>query len=79
MKSSEHDLELTRRYLDGDATREEVAELEKRMLADPQLRADFLRYARIDASLPGVVNDSGTLLDYEPVKKKPQKVGQLPQ
>ena len=27
MKSSEHDLELTRRYLDGDATREEVTEL----------------------------------------------------
>ena len=52
MKSSEHDLELTRRYLDGDATPEEVAELEKRMLADPQLREDFLRYARIDASLP---------------------------
>ena len=73
MKSSEHDLELTRRYLDGDATREEVAELENRMLADPQLREDFLRYARIDASLSGVVNDSGTLLDYEPVKKKPQK------
>ena len=43
------------------------------MLADPQLRKDFLRYSRIDASLPGVVNDSGTLLDYEPVKKKPQK------
>ena len=72
MKSSEHDLELTRRYLDGDATREEVAGLEKRMLADPQLREDFLRYARIDGSLSGVVNDSGTLLDYEPVKKKPQ-------
>ena len=47
MKSSEHDLELTRRYLDGDATPEEVAELEKRMLADPQLREDFLRYVRI--------------------------------
>ena len=73
MKSSEHNLELTRRYLDGDATPEEVAELEKRMLADPQLKKDFLRYARIDASLPGVVNDSGTLLDYEPVKKKSQK------
>ena len=73
MKSSEYDLELTRRYLDGDATREEVVELEKRMLADPQLRKDFLRYSRIDASLPGVVNDSGTLLDYEPVKKKPQR------
>ena len=73
MKSSEHDLELTRRYLDGDATPEEVAELEKRMLADPQLREDFLRYARIDGSLPGVVNDSGTLLDYEPVKKNPLK------
>jgi hypothetical protein len=73
MKSSEHDLELTRRYLDGDATREEVEQLEKRMFADPKLREDFLRYARIDGSLPGVVNDSGTLLDYEPVKKKPQR------
>ena len=62
MKSSEHDLELTRRYLDGDATPEEVAELEKRMFADHQLREDFLRYARIDASLPGVVNDSGLSL-----------------
>jgi len=74
MKSSEHDLELTRRYLDGDATPEEVVELENRMVADPQLMEDFLRYARIDASLTGVVNDSGTLLDYEPVKKKPQRV-----
>ena len=73
MKSSEHNLELTRRYLDGDATREEVEQLEKRMFADPKLREDFLRYARIDGSLPGVVNDSGTLLDYEPVKKKPQR------
>jgi len=73
MKSSEHDLELTRRYLDGDATREEVEQLEKRMFADPKLSEDFLRYARIDGSLPGVVNDSGTLLDYEPVKKKPQR------
>ena len=73
MKSSEHDLELTRRYLDRDATQEEVTELEKRMLADPQLREDFLHYARIDASLAGVVNDSGTLLDYEPEKKKPQR------
>ena len=69
MKSSEHDLELTRLYLDGEASKEEVRELEKKMIADPQLRDDFLRYAKIDASLPGVVNKSGTLLDYAPAPK----------
>ena len=30
MKSSEHDLELTRLYLDGEASKEEVRELEKK-------------------------------------------------
>jgi len=73
MKSSERDLELTRRYLDGEASQREVNELQERMLADPQLREDFLRYARIDASLPGVVNNSGTLLDYLPAPKAPKR------
>ena len=71
MKSSEHDLELTRRYLDGDATPEEVVEPVN--ARRPPTEGRFLRYARIDASLTGVVNDSGNLLDYEPVKKKPQR------
>ena len=51
MKSAEHDLELTRRYLDGDATPED-GRTEKRMLPTPN-EEDFLHYARIDASLAG--------------------------
>ena len=55
MKSSSGHMELVARYLDGRATEEEVAELEKLMLGNPQLRADFLEYARVDAALPSAV------------------------
>ena len=55
MKSGKPDMDLVSRYLDGQATEEEVARLDILMRENPQLRADFLAYARLNASLPGVL------------------------
>jgi hypothetical protein len=51
MKSGPAALELMGRYLDGQATAEETARLEAMMMADPQLRSEFLACARVEASL----------------------------
>ena len=61
MKSGEKELELIRCYLGGQASREEVAALESRMLEDPQLRRDFLAYARVDAALPVAIGEEAAL------------------
>jgi hypothetical protein len=42
------------RYLGGQATHEEARRLEALLLEDPQLRTDFLAYARLDSALPVV-------------------------
>lgn len=47
--------ELVQRYLDGDATEDEVRALSKALEAEPDLRARFLAYARLDASLSKIV------------------------
>jgi hypothetical protein len=66
MKSSKENMALVDRYLLGHASSMEVAQLEKLMLADSQLRSDFLAYARVDAALPGAVAGNDTLLDFQP-------------
>ena len=43
--------DLIQRYLIGDCTEEEVAELERRLRADERLQDAFLREAEIDAHL----------------------------
>ncbi|MEM1294660.1 MAG: LamG-like jellyroll fold domain-containing protein [Verrucomicrobiota bacterium] len=65
MKSSDEQLELVARYLDGQATPNEISRLEALMLEDPQLRADFLRYARVDAALPGATGGLQKLVGIE--------------
>lgn len=67
MNSSEEHMDLVGRYLSGQATHEETARLEKLMLEDPQLRADFLACARVDAVLPGAVGEQGDLVEFAPV------------
>lgn len=64
MKSSDAHMDLVSRYLSGQATHEEVTRLEALMLDDPQLRADFLAYARVDAALPGAIGEKGTLDEF---------------
>ncbi|MCB1204606.1 MAG: hypothetical protein KDN18_10130 [Verrucomicrobiae bacterium] len=51
MRSDPEALELVGRYLDGQATAEEVARLEALMKDDLRLRSEFLACARVDASL----------------------------
>jgi len=70
MMSSEEKMELVQRYLDGQADADDVHELEELMLEEPQLRSDFLRYARIDASIPKAIGDKAdlNLIDASPVK-----------
>ena len=58
---NEH-LQLIDRYLSGLATASEVAQLEALMLADAQLRSDFLALARVDAALPGMIGNRGGLI-----------------
>ena len=65
MKSSTEHMERVSRYLDGRATEEEVADLEKLMLKNTQLRADFLEYARLDAALPRAVMGNNNLLSLD--------------
>ena len=65
MNSSVEHMELVGRYLSGQTTDDEVARLDALMLEDPQLRADFLAYARVDAALPGAVDGDPKLLAFE--------------
>jgi hypothetical protein len=65
MKSSEKQMDLVNRYLSGQATPEEVETLEALMLNDPQLRADFLACARVDAALPSAIGERGKVIDFE--------------
>lgn len=51
MKSGDLKMELVRRYLGGDASKEEALSLEAMLATDAQLRRDFLAYARVDAAL----------------------------
>ena len=51
MKPDADALDLMGRYLDGQATAEETARLEALLMADARLRAEFLAYARVEASL----------------------------
>jgi len=67
MKSGDEHMDLVGRYLSGRATWEEKEQLEKLMLEDPQLRADFLACARVDAALPGAVGEKGGLVEFESV------------
>ena len=69
MKSSTEQMNLVGRYLSGEISREEMEQLESDMLADEQLRKDFLAYARVDASLPGIVSGSGSLLEFTQNRK----------
>jgi len=52
MKSKQEQMELVGRYLSGQATVEEAQQLEASLLENPQLRTDFLAYARLDSALP---------------------------
>jgi len=72
MKSSEEQMDRIGRYLSGEISSEEMIQLEKDMLADEQLRKDFLAYARIDAALPAIVSEGGSLLDFAPPSTKPK-------
>ena len=79
MKSSEAHMELVARYLNGQATREECAELEALMLKDPQLRAEFLACARVDAALPEAVGERMGLIELAPpATSKPRWLRWLP-
>ena len=51
MKANEENLDLMQRYLTGEADAEVVQKLGERLKADPELRRDFLAYARMDAAL----------------------------
>ena len=66
MKSEDVHMELVDRYLSGQATSEEGEQLEQLMLENPQLRSDFLAYARIDAALPGAVGGDAELIEFNP-------------
>ena len=59
MKSDAAFLDLVGRYLDGQASAEEVAQLEARMLADAPLRAEFLACARVDAAMRKALQGGG--------------------
>jgi len=79
MKSSTEQMNLVGRYLSGEISREEMHQLESDMLTDEQLRKDFLAYARVDASLPGIVSESGSLLGFsQDTKAKKSFIGWRP-
>ncbi|MDA7915965.1 FecR family protein [Verrucomicrobia bacterium] len=59
-------MELIGRYLNGETTQEEVVRLENLMLDDPQLRADFLTCARVDAALPEAVGEKMGVIELAP-------------
>jgi len=54
VKSGDLKMELVRRYLGGEASKEESLSLETMLTTDVQLRRDFLAYARVDAALSAV-------------------------
>ena len=64
MKSDQEKMDLVGRYLTGEASATETTKLEQLMLADEQLRQDFLAYAQVDAALPGMISGTGSLLDF---------------
>jgi len=74
MKSNPELLELVGRYLSGNATAGEVTRLEEEMLREPQLRADFLAYARVDAGLTEAVGS----LRSEPQLTEPVRLKNAP-
>ena len=79
MKSIDEHMELVGRYLGGEATADEVVQLEALMRDDPQLRADFLAYARIDAALPAAIGEKATLVEFEPSSAaKPRRFSWAP-
>jgi len=54
VKSGDLKMELVRRYLGGEASKEEALSLESMLATDAQLRRDFLAYARVDSALAAV-------------------------
>lgn len=64
MKSSETHMDLVSRYLSGQASFDEVETLERLMLEDPQLRADFLACARVDAALPAAIGEKMSVTEF---------------
>ncbi len=67
MRSDDSHLELIDRYLNGFASESECTKLEELLTADPQLRADYLAYTRLDAALPSAVHAAGEsdLMSFE--------------
>lgn len=51
MNAADDPLEMICRYQEGNATAEEVQQLEQRLQSDSQFRADYLAYTRLDAAL----------------------------
>ncbi len=58
MSSSEDQLDIARRYLDGSANEEDVLRLETLLRENPAFRTEFLRYLNIDSALAGVRMDA---------------------
>lgn len=76
MKSNDAHMDIVSRYLSGQATSEEVTQLEALMLEDPQLRTDFLACARVDAALPGAIGKKITAAEFAggPTEKAETKI-----
>ncbi len=68
MKSNPEKMDLVGRYLSGQATHEEARRLEALLLEDPQLRTDFLAYARLDSALPVVAVHQQSAAPTPPAK-----------
>ena len=58
MKSTEKQLELIRRCLDGQSTEEEFAQLEALIRSDADFRKDYLRYLNVDSALAVLPKES---------------------
>lgn len=71
MKSKDEHMHLVAQYLSGHASQDEVDQLERLMLGDPQLREDFIRYAKVEAALPASISSGATFIPFE----KPEKRG----
>tara|TARA_R110000850_G_scaffold64807_3_gene145374 strand:+ start:728 stop:2098 length:1371 start_codon:yes stop_codon:yes gene_type:complete len=72
MKSGDSHMELIDRYLSGQATPKETAQLESRMIEDPQLRTDFLAYARLDVALPEAMGGNPALVEVQATPLPPR-------
>ncbi len=68
MKSDRDLMDLVGRYLSGQANHEEAKRLEALLLDDPQLRTDFLAYARLDSALPVVAVKKQSEVPTAPAK-----------